>query len=67
MASSDSRQAMMDENLVYWSSQLRDTIQSLNPGALVTVGFFEPQGPNPTLFGMSSFHSTVSRHRIVTR
>jgi hypothetical protein len=51
MASPDSRQAMMDNNLVYWSNHVRDTIEALDPGALVTVGFFEPQGPNPSRIG----------------
>ncbi len=51
MSSSLSKQAMMDDNMVYWSSHLRDTIVALDPGALVTVGFFEPQSPNPSRAG----------------
>jgi hypothetical protein len=51
MSSASARQAMMDDNMVYWSSHLRDTIVALDPSALVTVGFFEPQGPNPSRAG----------------
>ena len=53
MASSTSRRAMLDENLIYWTSHMRDSIVALDPGALVTVGFFQPQGPNPTRIGDS--------------
>jgi len=42
------KQAMMDENLVYWIDQIRSVIRALDPQALVTVGFFQPQSPNPT-------------------
>ena len=51
MSSAAARQAMMDDNMVYWTSHLRDTIVALDPSALVTVGFFEPQGPNPSRIG----------------
>ena len=51
MASATSRQAMLDENLTYWSTHVRDSIVALDPSALVTVGFFQPQGPNPTRVG----------------
>lgn len=51
MSSPDSRQAMMDDNMAFWATHVRDTIESLDPGALVTVGFFEPQGPNPSRIG----------------
>ncbi len=51
MSDARSRQAMMDDNLVYWSSHVRDTIVALDPGALVTMGFFVPQGPSPTRIG----------------
>ena len=51
MASATSRQAMLDENLTYWITHVRDSIVALDPSALVTVGFFQPQGPNPTRVG----------------
>ena len=51
MASATSRQAMLDENLIFWTTHVRDSIVALDPGALVTVGFFQPQGPNPSRIG----------------
>jgi hypothetical protein len=46
-----SRQKMMDEGLVYLTDQLRAAIVAVDPTALVTVGFFWPQTPNPTRIG----------------
>ena len=46
-----SRQAMMDDGLVYFADQARTTIQALDPTALVSIGFFWPQAPNPTRAG----------------
>jgi hypothetical protein len=46
-----SRQQMMDEGLTYFTDQVRASIVSLDPTALVTVGFFWPQQPNPTRIG----------------
>jgi hypothetical protein len=51
MGSSASRQQMMDDGLIYFTNQIRGTIIALDPTALVTVGFFVPQGPNPTRIG----------------
>lgn len=51
MASQTSRQQMMDDGLVYFTDQMRAAILDLDPTALVTVGFFVPQGPNPTRIG----------------
>ena len=51
MASADDRQKMMDENLIYWIDQVRNTILDRDPTSLVTVGFFVPQAPNPTRIG----------------
>lgn len=48
MGSASSRQKMMDDGLVYFTDQMRAAILALDPTALVTVGFFVPQGPNPT-------------------
>jgi hypothetical protein len=47
MASESDRQRMMDENLVHWIDQIRGAILELDPTALVTVGFFPPDKPNP--------------------
>ncbi len=51
MASQDDKQRMMDEGLVYWIDQVRAAILEVDPTALATVGFFQPQGPNPSRQG----------------
>jgi Cellulase (glycosyl hydrolase family 5) len=51
MSSATSRQQMMDNGLVYFTDQVRAAILELDPTALVEVGFFVPQGPNPTRIG----------------
>jgi hypothetical protein len=51
MSDPASRQKMMDEGLVYLTDQLRAAIVAVDPTALVTVGFFWPQTPNPTRIG----------------
>jgi hypothetical protein len=48
MSSAASRQQMMDNGLIYFTDQVRAGIMALDPTALVEVGFFVPQGPNPT-------------------
>ena len=45
MNSSDDRQRMLEDNLVYWIDRMRAAIQAVDPSALVTVGFFQPKGP----------------------
>ncbi len=51
MASSEDKQRMMGEGLVYWIDTLRTEILKLDPNALVTVGFFWPQKPHPARIG----------------
>ena len=51
MGSAVSRQQMMDDGLIYFTDQIRAAILAFDPTALVTVGFFVPQGPNPTRIG----------------
>jgi hypothetical protein len=51
MSDETSRQKMMDDGLVYYTNQLRSSILAVDPTAMVTVGFFVPQGPNPTRVG----------------
>jgi hypothetical protein len=51
MSSVEDRQRMMDENLLLWVDQVRSAILERDPTALVTVGFFVPQKPNPTRIG----------------
>jgi len=51
MGSASSRQQMMDDGLVYFVDQVRAAILAVDPTALVGVGFFWPQDPNPTRIG----------------
>lgn len=51
MALAKDRQRMMDEGLVYWIDNVRQAILEVDPTALVTVGFFQPQTPHPTRIG----------------
>lgn len=51
MSSAQEKQRMMDENLVNWIDRIRAGIQEVDPTSLVAVGFFEPQGPNPSRLG----------------
>ncbi len=51
MSSSDDRQRMLEDNLVYWIDNMRAAIQAVDPSALVTVGFFQPKGPIPSREG----------------
>lgn len=53
MSSADSRQAMQDDNLVYFVDQMRTAIRALDPTALVTVGLFQAQQPHPCRYGDS--------------
>jgi hypothetical protein len=45
------RQRMMEENLTNYVTQLRTTIVNADPTALVTIGEFWPQSPNPSRAG----------------
>jgi hypothetical protein len=51
MGSPTSRQAMMDNGLVHFTDRVRAAILEVDPTALVTVGFFWPQDPNPSRIG----------------
>jgi hypothetical protein len=51
MSNAASRQQMMDNGLIFFTDQVRAAILALDPTALVEVGFFVPQAPNPTRFG----------------
>lgn len=51
MASAADKTRMLEEGLVYWIDSLRAAIRALDPTALVTVGFFHPQEPNPSRIG----------------
>jgi len=47
MASRDDKNRMVDEGLTYWADLIRTAIREIDPTALVTVGFFTPNDPNP--------------------
>jgi hypothetical protein len=49
MASPADKERMVDEGLVHWADVLRSAIRETDPGALVTVGFFVPNAPNPIM------------------
>lgn len=51
LSSPEEKQRMMDEHLVFWMDQVRESIHQVDPTALVGVGFFVPQGPNPARIG----------------
>jgi len=51
MASAQDKEQMVNENLVYWINSVRAAIIEEDPTALVSVGFFHPQKPNPARMG----------------
>jgi hypothetical protein len=51
MSSPASQQQMMNNGLIYFTNQVRAAIIAVDPTALVDVGFFWPQTPNPTRIG----------------
>ncbi|HEY5982832.1 MAG TPA: hypothetical protein VIU38_05110 [Anaerolineales bacterium] len=55
MADRKAKDAMVNENLIYWIDGLREVIRTIDPSALVTASFFVPQGPVPTRQGDSRF------------
>ncbi|MFN8223211.1 MAG: hypothetical protein U0R50_08235 [Gaiellales bacterium] len=50
LANAGDRRRLMDDGLVYWVDRVRAAIRKVDPTALVTVGLFEPQEPNPSRF-----------------
>jgi plastocyanin len=51
MAVAGQKQLMMDENLSWWAGRVRSGILSVDPTALVAIGFLWPKGPNPARGG----------------
>ena len=49
MSIPDDKTRMVDEGLVHWTDLIRRNIREIDPTALVTVGFFTPNAPNPVL------------------
>lgn len=51
MSNAAAKQQMLQDGLTYWLNAQTATIKALDPTALVTAGFFDPQGPNPDRIG----------------
>ena len=51
MSKPEDKQRMMDDGLVIIIDAVREAVLELDPTALVSVGFFQPQAPNPTRIG----------------
>jgi hypothetical protein len=51
MADPAAHRKMLDEGLNYWIDRVRAAVLAVDPTALVTVGFFQPQQPNPSRVG----------------
>ena len=58
MSSLDDKKRMMDANLVLWMDKVRAAILEVDPTALVSVGFFWPQEPNPARIGDERYINT---------
>jgi len=58
MADPAERRAILEDGVVYWTDAVRAEILRHDPTALVTVGFFVPQGPNLTRPGDSRIIET---------
>lgn len=55
MSSASDKLSMMEENNVFWLDSIRAAILEVDPTALVSVGFFVPQAPNPARIGDPRF------------
>jgi hypothetical protein len=51
LASADEKRRLLEDGLVFWIDRMRAAIRSVDPTALVTIGFFWPQEPNPARIG----------------
>lgn len=51
MSKPTDKDLMVKQNLVYWLDEMRASILEVDPSALVSVGFFHPQKPNPARIG----------------
>lgn len=60
MANPQDKQRMMDDALIIIIDAVRQTVLELDPTALVSVGFFAPQSPNPTRPGDARLIRTYS-------
>ena len=55
LSRSDQRSAVLQEGLNYFIDQVRSAILAKDAGALVGIGFFAPQAPNPFRAGDTRF------------
>jgi hypothetical protein len=51
MADPAAHKQMLADGLNYWIDRVRAAVLAVDPTALVTVGFFQPQEPNPSRIG----------------
>jgi hypothetical protein len=58
MAAAAGKQAMIDDNVVYWNDTVRAAILAVDPDALVSNSFLDPQLPNPDRVGDPRVAST---------
>jgi hypothetical protein len=58
LADAAQRKAMIDDGLTWWFDQVRTAIREVDPSALVTVGFFQPQEPIPNRAGDTRYIQT---------
>lgn len=59
MSSLEDKKRMIDSNLVLWMDKVRAAILEVDPTALVSVGFFWPQEPNPARVGDERYINTA--------
>lgn len=59
MADPDQKSEMVANNLNRYVERVVDTIKTTDPTALVTMGFFSPQFPNPTAIGGTWYVDTA--------
>jgi len=45
------KRQLLEDGLVFWIDRMREAIVGVDPTALVTVGFFQPKGPNESRIG----------------
>jgi len=51
LSSEDDHLRLLEDNLLNWIAVTRSAVLAVDPTALVTVGFFQPQGPVPSRVG----------------
>ncbi|MGH8949205.1 MAG: discoidin domain-containing protein, partial [Acidimicrobiia bacterium] len=51
LAEPGAQRRLLEDGLVFWAETMRAEILAIDPTALVTVGFFQPKGPNASRSG----------------